>query len=286
MKLPFGQALLAAESLKQHLSGSTAFTVYERTIRSLLAGWNGNLDGHRLQFNVRHDANSQFGGKTTGIGAYGYQLSEDWRAHLSYGTAYRAPSFNELYYPDTGYGGGNPKLTPELARNREVGFDWEKTGQHFSLVYFNNKVKDLISGWPAINVNQATISGSSLSYDTRFAEWALGVSADLQRPRDDTTGMRLVRRAEQQLKSHLTRSLGSWNLGGEWQWVGSRYDDAANTQRMGGYALANLFADYRLERDWVLFARANNIFNKDYQVALDYATPRSNLFVGVRYTPK
>jgi vitamin B12 transporter len=54
----------------------------------------------------------------------------------------------------------------------------------------------------------------------------------------------------------------------------------------GGYGLVNLYADYRLQRDWVLFARANNIFDKDYETADNYATAGANVFVGVRYAPK
>lgn len=286
IKLPIGQALIAAEYLKQQLSSTSAFVVNERTIRSLLAGWNGHLADHRLQLNLRRDDNSQFGAKTTGFAAYGYQLTADWRAHASYGTAFRAPSFNELYFPDTGFGGGNPDLKPELAKNREFGVDWEVGNHHLAAVYFNNKVSDLIASWPPANVSKATLSGGSLAYDGRFADWQLGVSAELSRSRDDDTGKRLARRADEQLKAHVSRALGQWHLGAEWQLVGERYDDAANAKRLGGYGLVNLFADYRFERDWALFVRANNLFNKGYELARDYATPGANVFVGIRYAPK
>jgi len=63
-----------------------------------------------------------------------------------------------------------------------------------------------------------------------------------------------------------------------------RYEDTANTQRLGGYGLVNLVADYRLDREWVLFARANNLFDKRYEGAKDYAVAGSSLFVGVRYS--
>lgn len=288
VKLPVGQALLAAEYLKQKLSSTTVFQNNERTIRSLLAGWNGSLGNHRLQTNLRRDENSQFGGKTTGFAGYGYQFSADWRGHLSYGTAFRAPSFNELYFPNT-FGAtfaGNPNLKPELARNREVGIDWEKNSQRFSAIYFSNKVSDLIVGYPLINVSSATLEGTSLSYSGNLGNWNGGVAVDLQRPRDTTTGKRLIRRADEQLKAHLGYALGAWNIGGEWQLSGERFENAANTQRLGGYGLVNLIADYRLEKDWTVFARANNIFDKQYELARDFATAGASIFVGVRYAPK
>ena len=80
--------------------------------------------------------------------------------------------------------------------------------------------------------------------------------------------------------------MGNLELRGEWQLVGNRYDNVANTVVLGGYGLVNLYADYRLQKDWALFARGNNIFNKYYETAGDYATAGANFFVGVRYAPK
>ena len=288
VKLPVGQALFAVEHLTQKLFSSTVFQVSERTIRSLLGGWNGSLGNHRLQGNLRRDENSQFGGKNTGFAGYGYQLTPDWRTHLSYGTAYRAPSFNELYFPNT-FGAafaGNPNLKPEFARNREIGLNWEKGNHHFSAIYFSNKVTDLIVGYPLLNVSSATLAGTSLSYAGSFGSWNGGIAIDIQRPRDDATGKRLIRRADEQLKAYLGYTRGAWNISGEWQLAGDRFDDSANTQRLGGYGLFNLLADYRLEKNWALFARANNVFDKQYELVKDYATPGASIFVGIRYSPQ
>lgn len=286
IRLPVGSALLAAEYLKQSVSGTTAYTVDERSIRSLLAGWGGGIGNHGLQINLRRDDNSQFGGRTTGAASYGYQLSDAWRAHLGYGTAFRAPTFNELYFPNTGWGGGNPDLKPERAKNGEVGLTWEQGAHRATLVHFHNKVSDLISGWPPSNVARATLKGVSVDYRARFATWDAGVAIDLQRARDDDTGKQLARRAEERMRSHLSHRFGMWTLGGEWVLVGKRYDDAANMRRMGGYGLLNLYADYRPWKDWTLFARANNVFDKYYETVNDFATPGANVFVGIRYAPK
>jgi vitamin B12 transporter len=285
-KLPVGQALLAAEYLHQSLSTTTAYPVTERTIRSLLAGWNGRIDNHLLQFNLRRDENSQFGGQSTGYAGYGYQFAPEWRAGISYGTAFHAPSFNQLYYPDTGFGGGNANLKPERAKNVELSLNWERGLQRAGMVVFRNKVTDLINNWPPENVGKAVLEGVSFSYDGTLAGWDLGASLDLQRPRDEVTGHHLARRADQQLKLRTSHTVGAWRYGGEWQLVGRRYDDAANLVRLGGYGLLNAFADYRIDRDWSLFVRANNLFDKRYELANDFATQRANLFVGVRYGVK
>ena len=141
-----------------------------------------------------------------------------------------------------------------------------------------------------VNVSKALLRGATLTYDGRFSAWAAGVALDFLNPRNEedgpNKGNRLARRAEQQMSSYLGRSLGNWELRGEWQLLGNRYEDPANRIRLGGYGLVNLYADYRLQRDWVLFVRANNIFDKDYETADNYATAGANVFVGVRYAPK
>lgn len=295
IKLPVGEALLAVEYTKQKVSGSTDYTVSDRTINSLLAGWNGNIGNNRFQLNLRRDDNSQFGAETTGSASYGYQFTPEWRAHIAYGTAFRAPTFNELYYPSSiFFSGGNPDLKPERAKNAEVGINWERGSHRFSTVLYNNNLTDLIEYRPPtfapVNVSKASLRGATFTYDGRFSEWGLGVAVDFLDPRNEekgpNNGNRLARRAEQQMSSYVSRTLGNWELRGEWKLVGDRYDDPANLVRMGGYGLVNLYADYRVQPDWALFVRANNIFNKDYETADNFATAGANVFVGVRYAPK
>lgn len=286
LRLPLGQALLAYEYLRQSVDSTQAYNVTARTINSLLAGWTARIDNHRLQANLRRDDNSQFGGQTTGLLAYGYQLTDALRLNASAGTAYRAPTFNELYWKDTGFGGGNPNLAPEKARNREVGAVWETARQRASVTVFNNRVSNLIAGWPPVNVSTAKLSGSSWAYTAQLGDWRLGGSLDLTRARDEATGLRLVRRPDQAATLFASRHVGGWEIGSELQGVGYRYDDAKNSKRMGGYTLLNLTARTRLSPEWQLEARANNLGDKRYETTWGYGTPGANVFVGLRYQPK
>ena len=100
--------------------------------------------------------------------------------------------------------------------------------------------------------------------------------------------MRSARRSVERYPSDLVLPGGAGVrcVAGEWKLVGNRYEDPANSKLMGGYGLVNLFADYRLQPGWVLFARANNIFDKYYETADNYATAGANVFIGVRYSPQ
>jgi vitamin B12 transporter len=55
---------------------------------------------------------------------------------------------------------------------------------------------------------------------------------------------------------------------------------------MGGYSIFNLCSSYELEQNWSLFARWNNMFNKQYQTTYGYNSMGSNVFVGIRYAMK
>ena len=289
LALPIGSLLLAAERVEQAVSGNVDYALKKRTIDSLMVGWTGHLDSHRLQLNIRQDENSQFGSRMTGTAAYGYQFSSNWRGNLSYGSAFKAPSFNDMYWP----GAGNPDLKPETSENREASIHYEKANQHVSLTYYHNDVRNLVewapapSGWwiPS-NVAQARLTGWTLAYTGQLAGYQLSGSLDLQDPEDTVHHKVLRYRAREIAKLAISRDFSSFNIGGEVLASGKRYNDANNTQELGSYTTLNLFASYRLAADWSVFARANNVFDTHYALVRDYATPGANLFVGIRYTPK
>ncbi|KGM42333.1 hypothetical protein JY96_17695 [Aquabacterium sp. NJ1] len=298
-KLPVGTALLGVERLEQRVDSDTNFAVNKRGINSILAGWSGHVDDHTLQVNARQDNNSQFGDKATGMLAYGYQLASNWRAGLSWGTAFKAPSFNDLYYPADAYGDvSNPNLKPETAVNKEASLHYEAVGLDVSITYYQNDIKNLIQwapidptfvttyGYTPSNVASATLTGWTLASSGKMAEYKVSGSLDLQDPKDDVLGKTLIYRAQKAAKFAVSRDIGNMNVGGEVQAYGRRFVDAANTQALAGYALFNLTASYRMTDGLLVFARANNVFDKKYVLVQDFATPGASLFVGMRYVLK
>ncbi len=294
---PVGTVLLAAEYLDQKVSGTTRFPVDSRTIWSGLAGYTGSAGPHTLQANLRLDDNSQFGGETTGSVGYAYTFTPGWRVSAAYGTAFRAPTFNELYFP-AAFGCpsfGNPNLQPESSKNLEGGVRYERGGQTAGVIAYRNKVSDLIvaaaiPGNPfcvrAENVDEAEITGVTLAYGLALAGWTVRASADFQNPENETRDKQLPFRAKEHGTVSVARGIGPWEAGIEVIASGPRFNDVANTQVLGGYALVNLFGEYRIGEGWSLFARVNNLLDKDYELVRGFATPGFNVFAGVRYAPK
>jgi vitamin B12 transporter len=255
-------------------------------VNSLLGGYVGEYGAQQVQFNLRQDRYSDFGTANTGLLGYGWSFAGNWRATASISNAFKAPTFNDLYYP--GY--SNPNLRPERAQNQEIGLHYAAAGQSVNAIYFDNRIRDLIASdstfTTVINVNQARIDGQELSYAGEFGDTHLKANATWQNPRDTTTGQVLLRRAKQFANLAVTQHIGAWEAGGEWQYSGARQDGDINTfapVTLPSYQVFNLNARYQVEKDISVSARIDNLFNRDYMLVHGYNTSGRTLFVGLNY---
>ncbi|MES2264137.1 MAG: TonB-dependent receptor [Pseudomonadota bacterium] len=272
------------------VSGSTPALGKERKTDSLAAAYSLKRGAHLASFSARNDDSSQYGSKVTGAAGYGYRISNALRASASFGTSFRAPTFNELYYPGFGFDGNRP----EKGRNAEANLQYDDGVTQLGAVIYRNRLTDmLVSTTPcpkpgftfgcAYNVNRATLEGLTLTAGRRFGSFHVSANADLQNPKDDTTGKSLTRRAKKHGNVMADYTVGPLTAGAELQMSGKRFDDAANKNTLGGYSLLNLYATYQFARDWSVLARWNNVTDKTYEVARFYATPGAQFFAGVRY---
>jgi vitamin B12 transporter len=279
-----------AERRMEEVDSNNKAIEKERSTNSFAASYNMKRGAHLLSAGVRDDDSSQYGSKTTGSLGYGFRFSPALRLSASFGTSFRAPTFNELYY----VGFGVPTNRPEKGRNGEIGLHFEQGDTLLAATYYRNKLTDLLvnaSPCPvpgfkfgcAYNVNKATLEGLSLTAQQHLGPLTVSADADLQNPRDDVTDKVLVRRAKKHGNMTLDYANGNLHGGLEWQVSGKRFDDTANTTRLGGYALVNLFAEWKFARDWSALVRWNNVGNKQYELARNYATAGSNVFAGLRY---
>ncbi|MCL2344857.1 MAG: TonB-dependent receptor [Desulfobulbus sp.] len=292
--LPLGKLLLAAERQEQEVTPDTGYARRpEISNNSALIGWTAAIGDHNWQINGRRDEHSQFGGENTWSAAYGYRLSRELRAHLSYGTAFKAPSVYQLYM-NAPYGVGNPNLNPERSRNREAGLTWDNGVHRIEAVYYHNRIKNLID-WVADpitwigtyeNIGRALLKGATLTYAGRFGDWNLNASYDYLDARDTENDLQLGHRARNKATLGVSRAWGAFTAGIEALGVGKRYDSNNETGQMGGYGLVNLTARYAINPELAVEARLNNLFNKNYETVLGYNTSGFNAFVGLRYSPK
>lgn len=290
----YGTLMLSLERLEQKVTSSTAYSQTKRVVDSALAGYQGSVGNHLLQLNARHDENSQFGKQDTGTILYGYRLTPALRLTLGGGSAFKAPTFNDLYYPlyvgQFGYTyQGNPNLKPEKALSKEVGLVYQVGASQFSAKRFSTHVSNLIlssngtlTDFPT-NIGSASIDGLELGGRATLGAYQLKASVTFQSATNDADSTRLPYRANRHASLGVDRSFGAWTLGGDMVVSGDRYDNPANTRKLGGYVVANMFAAYKLNKETILRGRVNNLFDRDYEPAWGFNSPRANLFVSLEY---
>ena len=272
-------------------SSATRALERERITNSYAAAYALRRGPHLVDVSARQDR-SVYGDKNTGAAGYGYNFGNGLRATASIGSSFRAPTFNELYYP--GYGVDTNQ--PERGRNAELGLRYDSRAVQLDATVYRNRLSDMIvsanpcpdnrdgrSGSCAYNVASATLEGVSLAASTRIGALRLRGSADWQDPQDNGSGKRLARRAARHASFNAEYGSGQLKAGAEWVLSGARFDDAANLRRLGGYGLLNLYASWQINEDFSLLARVNNGFDKDYELARNYNTGGRSWFAGLRY---
>jgi vitamin B12 transporter len=290
LTLPLGMLTAGFERREEQLKTTALFAVTERDTNSIFGIYQLRVDDHALQGNLRHDDSNQYGGKTTGSIAYGYRFSQALRVTAGYATGFKAPSFNDLYYP----GFSNPDVKPETSKNFEGGIYWNGTLAtaiiELRAIAYRNRVSQLIIfqcdadfNCAPQNVNRATLEGVTLGLEARADNGAtVTASLDIQSPKDDVTGKLLPRRARRHGAITTGYPVGPVRFGAELIASSLRYEDPANLVKMGGYAVVNLTAEWMVAPGWTLFARADNIFDKNYELAAGFGTGGATVFAGVR----
>ena len=252
---------------------------------------------------IRNDSITGYGPQTTGAISYGYFFTKEWRANINYGTGFKAPSFTDLYYP--GY--GNPNLKAEYSKNTEVGLHYDASMYEAHIVAYTNTISNLIqaspsgySGCPinqlscAVNVGLARITGVSFGGAAYLGNFKIKGSVDQQNPENVTNDTLLLKRARTFGNASVEYSYQKFIAGLGGTFSGQRQDGSNSDPSMGtvyngvmgGYSIFNLYSSYELERDWTVFARWNNVLNKQYQLTYGYNPMGSNIFAGVRYAMK
>ena len=279
---------LGYDRSEDHVTSTTTYTRTSRETHGLFGQYQLGFGAQDLDLGYRRDHNQQFGNHDTGNIAWGIKLDEKLRFYASYGTAFHAPTFNDLYYSSPFFQ-GNPNLQPEESNSSELGLKGRNGQLGWQVSAYRTDVSNLIAYDAATNtvqnVNKARIDGIEAEANTTINDWHLNGALTLTNPRDVATGNLLARRSRQSAHFAVDRHLGNLDVGMETIAVGRSYDDASNNVPIAGYGLLNLRARYRLARDWQVQGRVENLFDKDYQTVANYNSPGRSYFMGVSYEP-
>lgn len=281
---------IGADWQNDQVRSDTDYAVTDRDNLAGFAEYQGRFGAQRVQASVRRDDNEQFGGHTTGAVGWGVDLSDTLRLNASYGTGFKAPTFNDLYFP---FGSGNPALDPERSKSANLGIAQHGGDWRWGLDVYETRIDDLIAldgNFVPQNIQQARIRGAELTAGIDLDGWDLSAQLGYTDPRNRSSGANhdnlLPRRARGSARLDLDRSFGKVRVGATVRGASGRYDNAANSIRLGGYGTVDLRAAWALHDDWSLEARATNLLDKRYETAEFYNQPGREYGVAVRYAPK
>ena len=299
---PDHMASVFFEGYKERIGSAKQFHQYKRNTNSFGAIYQGHIaNRHHLQASIRNDRYSDYGSRTTGSLAYDFDLTNELTIGLAGSTGFRMPHFTDLYgptYPSSVFGPGyisNPDLKPEKSRNLEAHLSFENDNSTASIRIYHTKYRDLINGSAksrfanfntSDNIDKATIRGLSLNAAHDIGNTRIYAGFDFLDAKDNSTKKSLPLRARQVYRAGVEHRYDRFDLGAEFMHIGSRYDDLANTTRLGGYGVVNLSAKVQLSKEFSTQVYWNNIFDKKYATAHGYRTQGSNVFVNLSWQPK
>ncbi len=273
----------------EHIDSDTGFLANRRRDTGTFAQYQGTFGQHEVALSARRDDNNQYGDHNTGALAWGYHFDGGLKLTASYGSAFHAPTFNDLYFP---FGSGNPDLAPEKSRSAELGLSQQTNRWSWALNAYQTRIDQLISldnNFYPRNISQARIRGVEGQLGVDLGGWQLHGYLTWLQPRNEDGGPNdanvLPRRPEQTARLDLDRRLGAFGLGATINAAGHSYDDAANTHRLGGYATTDVRASWHFAPAWQVEARLANAFDRHYETVWYFNQSGRSVFLTLRYSP-
>lgn len=255
------ELIAGAEYSEDRVKSTTA---YDETSRSNAAVFTQALldfAPFTLQASLRFDDNEAYGEEVTGSVGVGYDVDVHHTLRANYGTAFNAPTYNQLYYP----GFGNRDLESETSQSIEVGVRGQYAHWFWDAALYQTDIDNLIAGQGLLfNVPETRIRGAELAAGVELDDWTLAAALTYTDPENRLTGKRLQNRASHSLRLDVDRELGDWSVGGSWIAQNHRYRDTQNQDRLSGYGQVNLRAGWQFAPLWSARVTLENVLDQDY----------------------
>ncbi|ROO30757.1 TonB-dependent receptor domain-containing protein [Salinisphaera japonica] len=288
-------AIIGVDHRQDEVTSSVDFKENKRANTGVFGQYQGRYGRHALQLAARGDENQAYGSNVTGSATYGYDIDAAHTVTASYGNAFNAPTFNDLYYPDTpGFPpASNPDLDPEESRTAELGLKAARDWGRWSVHVYETRIDDEIvldANFTPQNVDSVRIRGIEGETTAYLGRWRVHSAAHWleakNESQDANAGNDLARRPQYAASLAVDRDLFTrFAAGATARVMGRRYNDLANTNELGGYALFGLRGSMDLADDWQVQAKIDNLLDRDYKTVAFYNQPGRTATLTLRYAP-
>jgi outer membrane cobalamin receptor len=246
---------------------------------------------------VRFDFFSDFGSHFSPKIGSTLNFASGWNIAIkgNVGLTYRAPVFNELYWPEDEWSRGNPHLRPENGYDWDIGLRMRPpllAGALVDLTYFCIRMNDLIAWqfqdtkYVPQNIDKTSSRGVEFNLNLQPVKNAVIISYNYTylSAVDLTTHKTLNYRPRHSGNLALILSWAGLQLELQSQSVSQRYTDAANTQRLAPYSIYNIIFSTRYafgNFEPKLSLQVINVQNRQYQIIQDQPLPGRELRLNI-----
>lgn len=266
---------------------SLAYVKDKRIARAVFVQARHEVNSFLFEGAVRQDDIQGLDKEVTYNLSAGYQLGDDWLLSLSQGTGFKAPTFNDLYWP----GSGNPALKPEKVENTEILIRNQFDNGNVEVSIYDSEIENLIDwapdasgNWKPDNIDNATTQGVDLTISLLTGDFSHLVAAAYVETEDKSTGKQLTRRPKVSATYTLGYQVDALTTNLVLDYRGESQEDEANTVTLSSVLLTNLSVSYQLSDEFSVTGKVNNVFDKDYVVAEHYLTDGVNYQLSASYT--
>lgn len=285
--------IVGADAYEDRVRSSTVFDEDSRWNRAAFIQHRFQGDYFSTELGLRHDQNQQFGNQNTWSASLTVPLNASNDVLLSYTEGFRAPTFNDLYYPQF----GNPRLKPEHSKSYEL--QWRSQLSEDSRLetsLYRTDIRDAIvadADFIQQNIGAARVTGFESALHQQWFGWQSSLGIAIIDPRDRESGHTLGRRARRTLSLDLDRQFDRLGVGASWQAVSSSFNDEDNTQPIAGYGLLGLRGNWQASPQVRLDLKVDNLLDKTFTRALysfdgsyyGYREERRSVQLAVTWTP-
>ena len=261
------------------------------------------LEAVDADLSLRRDDNDDFGNADTWRAGAAWRLAGGVaRLYAAAGTGIVNPSLTERFGYFPGSFRGNPDLTPERTRDREVGAAFPLGGLRADLSVFAQDLHREIAGeYDAASGTSTTVNrpgrskrrGLELELRATLGEaWSWRGGYTYTRSSEPTAAgpRREIRRPRHQYRAALEYRTGRLRAALTARAARGLLDQdfaafPARRVPLGNHEVADLSARCELNREWTLSLSARNLFNERYQEVLGYRAPDRQLSMELRWRP-
>lgn len=265
------------EYYKEEIATSTAHTdanghpIDSRDNQAMFVQYQGEFGDADFLVGIREDDNEAYGSQTTGNVAVGYQLNGNYKVVVSWAEGFKAPTFNDLYWPAGPFSAGNPDVIPESSESYEASLRGAYQTWAWSLALFSSTIDNLIDWapgadfvWRPSNIASAKIKGAELEVDFTIAGFDVSTQASVIDPIDESTGRVLQNRVKRKLFVDAGKAYDKWHFG---MTLKAQSKRATNTgEQLPGYGLVGVYVGMNITDNVKIQLKLDNLLDKNYQL--------------------